>query len=82
MSMTNAIANLRQQIHDDLRRQHPEWVLPNGVSPMCDVYETRLVDLLALLPGSYYDDSPNGSISEIKSTPRLSKHAADARNTN
>ena len=33
---------LRQQIHDDLRIQHPEWVEPNGESPMCDSYESRL----------------------------------------
>ena len=38
---------LRQQIHDDLRIQHPEWVQPNGESPMCDVYEARLTELLA-----------------------------------
>jgi len=44
MRTTKAIANLRQQIHDDLRRQHPEWVLPNGESPMCDAYEARLMD--------------------------------------
>src|SRR6266436_2253384 len=25
---------LRQQIHDDLRIQHPEWVEPNGESSM------------------------------------------------
>ena len=37
---------LRQQIHDDLRIQHPEWIQPNGESPMCDVYEARLVELL------------------------------------
>jgi len=37
---------LRQQIHDDLRIQHPEWVQPNGESPMCDFYEARLMDLL------------------------------------
>jgi len=52
MRVINAIANLRQQIHDDLRRQHPEWVLPNGESPMCDAYEARLMELLALVPGS------------------------------
>jgi hypothetical protein len=46
--ITNTIADLRQQIHDDLRRQHPEWVLPNGECPMCDAYEARLMDLLAL----------------------------------
>ena len=39
---------LRQQIHDDLRIQHPEWVQPNGESPMCDSYEARLMELLGL----------------------------------
>jgi len=39
---------LRQQIHDDLRIQHPEWVQPNGDSPMCDSYEARLRELLGL----------------------------------
>jgi hypothetical protein len=37
---------LRQQIHDDLRVQHPEWVQPNGESPMCDSYEARLMEEL------------------------------------
>ncbi len=37
---------LRQQIHHDLRIQHPEWVEPNGESPMCDSYEARLTELL------------------------------------
>jgi hypothetical protein len=37
---------LRQQIHDDLRIQHPEWVEPNGESPMCDSYEARLTEQL------------------------------------
>jgi hypothetical protein len=36
---------LRQQIHNDLRIQHPEWVQPNGESPMCDSYEARLAEL-------------------------------------
>ena len=38
--------DLRKQIHDDLRIQHPEWVEPNGESPMCDFYEARLMELL------------------------------------
>ena len=42
-------AELRQQIHDDLRRQHPEWVLPNGHCPKCDAYEARLMELLESL---------------------------------
>ena len=37
---------LRQQIHDDLRIQHPEWVQPNGDCPTCDAYEARLMELL------------------------------------
>ena len=37
---------LRRQIHDDLRIQHPEWVQPNGESPICDSYEARLTELL------------------------------------
>src|SRR5206468_4010228 len=37
---------LRQQIHDDLRIQHPEWVQPNGEAPMCDSYEARHMEQL------------------------------------
>ena len=40
---------LRQQIHDDLRIQHPEWIQPNGESPICDSYESRLTELLDTL---------------------------------
>ena len=39
-------SELLQQIHDDLRLQHPEWVEPSGESPMCDFYEARLMYLL------------------------------------
>jgi hypothetical protein len=42
-------ADLRKQIHDDLRIQHPEWVKPNGESPMCDSYEARLMKTLNVL---------------------------------
>ena len=39
-------ADLLLKIHDDLRIQHPEWIQPNGESPMCDSYEARLMELL------------------------------------
>jgi hypothetical protein len=39
-------AELRQQIHNDLRSQHPEWVQSDGRSPICDSYESRLTELL------------------------------------
>jgi hypothetical protein len=42
----DSYAELRQQIHDDLRIQHPEWVEPDGESPMCDSYEARLMEML------------------------------------
>jgi hypothetical protein len=42
-------ADLRKQIHNDLRIQHPEWIQPNGESPMCDSYEARLMETLDLL---------------------------------
>jgi hypothetical protein len=43
---------LRQQIHDDLRLQHPDWVQPNGESPICDSYEARLMELIDALTGT------------------------------
>jgi hypothetical protein len=46
---------LRQQIHDDLRLQHPEWVQPNGESPICDSYEARLTELIDALTGTHVD---------------------------
>ena len=51
MTMSHQIhtyTELRQQIHDDLRIQHPEWVEPNGESPRCDSYEARLTNCSAL----------------------------------
>ena len=49
MAMSHQIhtyTELQQQIHHDLRVQHPEWLQPDGKSPMCDSYETRLVEML------------------------------------
>jgi hypothetical protein len=46
---------LRQQIHHDLRVQHPEWVEPNGESSM------RLMELLDTLTRR----EPNESIVDI-----------------
>jgi len=40
---------LQQQIHDDLRIQHPEWVKSNGECPTCDSYESRLREMLGAL---------------------------------
>ena len=54
-------AELRQQIHRDLRIQHPEWVQPNGESPICDSYEVRLMELL----DTFTRTGPNESVADI-----------------
>jgi hypothetical protein len=51
-------AELLQQIHDDLRIQHPEWVELSGESPMCDSYEARLTELLDTLTRRASNNSP------------------------
>jgi len=45
----HSYTELRQKIHDDLRLQHPEWVQPNGESPICDSYDARLMELIDAL---------------------------------
>jgi hypothetical protein len=39
---------LRELIRVSLRVQNPEWVEPNGDSPVCDSYEARFAELLGL----------------------------------
>ena len=55
-------AELHQQIHDDLRIQHPEWVEPKGESSM------RLVELLDTL-------TRRGSNESIAAPQRALEHA-------
>ena len=50
-------AGLLRQIRNDLRIQHPEWIQPDGQSPMCDSYEARLMELLAASIGSGPSDT-------------------------
>jgi hypothetical protein len=40
-------AELRALVRASLRVQHPEWIQPNGESPICDEYDARLADLLS-----------------------------------
>ena len=41
-------AELRDLIRVSLRIQNPDWIDPNGDSPLCDSYEARFVELLAI----------------------------------
>jgi hypothetical protein len=43
-----AYVQLQQQMHEALRKEHPEWVEPNGECPTCEAYESRLAELLGL----------------------------------
>jgi hypothetical protein len=52
---------LRQQIHNDLRIQHPEWVQPNGECPVCDSYEARLMEEL----DSFRRTGPGETVTDI-----------------
>ena len=38
---------LQRQIHEALLKEHPERIEPNG-DPTCEVYESRLAELLSL----------------------------------
>jgi len=61
---THTYTELRQQIHDDLRIQHPEWVERNGESSM------PLMELLDTLTRMESEMSPANSFLPMKSSPR------------
>jgi hypothetical protein len=45
---THLYVQLQHQIHDALRKQHPEWVEQNGDCPTCETYESGFAELLDL----------------------------------
>jgi hypothetical protein len=49
-------AELRELIRVALLTQNPEWVEPNGDSPICDSYEIRFAELLRLTCSREDDD--------------------------
>ena len=56
-SRIHTYSELVQRIHNDLRVQHPDWVEPNGESPICDFYEARLVEQLEALTAQRANES-------------------------
>ena len=58
-------ANLVQQIRNDLRLQHPDWIQPNGQCPMCDCYEALLIELLSI------PEESNNDIVALSDIPTL-----------
>lgn len=59
----HSYSELQQQIHDDLRVQHPEWVESNGNCPTCESYELRLAELLEM--------SCNANVAEVRKSSFL-----------
>jgi hypothetical protein len=71
----DAYADLVQQIRNDLRLQHPDWIQANGQCPMCDCYEARLIELLdASIPGESNDDLV--AVSDITTLPNAENSLA------
>jgi len=68
-------ADLVQQIRNDLRLQHPDWIQANGQCPMCDSYEARLIKLLdGSIPGESNDDLV--AVSDITTLPNAENSLA------
>jgi hypothetical protein len=71
----DSYADLLQQIRNDLRLQHPEWIQPNGHCPMCDSYEARLIELLdASIPGESNDNMV--AVNDIPTLPNAKNSLA------
>lgn len=41
-----AYEDLRRRMHEALAAEHPEWIEPNGESPILDAYDERLAESL------------------------------------
>jgi len=65
----HSYTELQQQIQEDLRIQHPEWIEANGNCPTCDSYEARLAELLKLTQRSHTTGSLNHSPKRVMSLP-------------
>ena len=37
---------LQLRIREALLKEHPEWIQPNGECSMCEIYQSRLAELL------------------------------------
>jgi hypothetical protein len=61
-------SELRKQIHNDLRIQHPEWVEPNGESSM------RIMELLDALTRKESDESIAAVHRVLEQDIKLNRH--------
>ena len=63
---------LEQQIHKDLRTQHPDWVGPTGECPKCDEHEARLKELFEALAPSESNTETSQRVSTEDQTKQSS----------
>ena len=70
---------LKRQIHEDLRTQHPEWMLPTGECPKCDEHVSRLMKLLETLIQKQSGESSSLS-AESRDADRHIESAASNKN--
>ena len=63
--------HLQRQIHDALRKEHPEWVEPNGKSPKCDSYEARLVEQLDTFGKGGFNEPITTPLSRLRAGTKL-----------
>ena len=68
MMLDNSYLQLKQQIHDALRIQHPDWVEPNGNCPNSDSYESRFAELLSLSKRTH---SAIPSVAALEAIPEI-----------
>jgi hypothetical protein len=61
----SSIHKLKELIHDALRTQHPEWIEPDGRSPICDEYEARFAELLDSIRSKASGMSPTTSVAAL-----------------
>ena len=82
--MSNKIRSyteLREFIRVSLRIQNPEWVAPNGDSPVCDSYEARFAEILGRIDPRFAQKiakiTKDLARDSASSTPRGHKSASE-----
>jgi hypothetical protein len=61
-----AYAQLQREMHDALRAQHPDWILPNGDCPTCESYDARFAELLMYMQPRSSRALKQGSIHQFQ----------------
>ena len=49
----HSYAELKNQLHNDLLVQHPEWIDSDGSCPTCDEYDRRLAQIISMFEAAH-----------------------------